>query len=699
MENILKFSTGGFTEIMLPSISLGLLMFTLVFHVYLISKEGGWQNLLALSISLAAMALPVLNIYWVLQKYGTQVPYDPFLLYNLKHYFSVSLFVMLPIHIHLWSARWVWNGQLVQRHLVKPSSQRYPLIFTISGGVLLILLNLIFPQSFISVSPRGQLLYGPLFHIRTLLFAMVTLYMGIRVFTLSRRTQNIGSGIPVLVSFLLFLGFQSMDFFRSLGGSDPSLTIPLQQWFSTGFTLVVLSVAFAQLREYLERAGRTRDAEVELAFLETHDPLTGLENRRRFFSRLEQLLTSFSQHEGSRDLPLHAVFNIDIDYFNNINDSLGNEAGNLILREITLRFTRVLDDSVQLYRTGGDEFAVLYREAASELDLALFSERLLQEFEKPFTYQWQSVYLTASIGIAVFPRDGRSIEQITSHSDQALQEAKLDRNTYRFYTPAMHERAVTRIQMINYLRQAVDRRELSLHFQPQLDVSGKLVGAEALLRWQHPVLGSVNPDEFIPVAEETGLIIPIGTWVIRKACETLAAWQKRGLNIPVSVNISPRQLKDVKLQRTVISSLREHGLHPSLLHLEITENSLVENKEGLISRLQNLSDIGLKFSIDDFGTGYSSLSYLKRLPIAEVKIDRSFVIDLPFDTQNTALVQSIISMVRGLGLMVVAEGVDSLEQLNFLRQNGCHIIQGFYHSEPLSHDHFLTFAEDYTSAS
>lgn len=645
------------------------------------------------------MALPVLNIYWVLQKYGTQVPYDPFLLYNLKHYFSVSLFVMLPIHIHLWSARWVWNGQLVQRHLVKPSSQRYPLIFTISGGVLLILLNLIFPQSFISVSPRGQLLYGPLFHIRTLLFAMVTLYMGIRVFTLSRRTQNIGSGIPVLVSFLLFLGFQSMDFFRSLGGSDPSLTIPLQQWFSTGFTLVVLSVAFAQLREYLERAGRTRDAEVELAFLETHDPLTGLENRRRFFSRLEQLLTSFSQHEGSRDLPLHAVFNIDIDYFNNINDSLGNEAGNLILREITLRFTRVLDDSVQLYRTGGDEFAVLYREAASELDLALFSERLLQEFEKPFTYQWQSVYLTASIGIAVFPRDGRSIEQITSHSDQALQEAKLDRNTYRFYTPAMHERAVTRIQMINYLRQAVDRRELSLHFQPQLDVSGKLVGAEALLRWQHPVLGSVNPDEFIPVAEETGLIIPIGTWVIRKACETLAAWQKRGLNIPVSVNISPRQLKDVKLQRTVISSLREHGLHPSLLHLEITENSLVENKEGLISRLQNLSDIGLKFSIDDFGTGYSSLSYLKRLPIAEVKIDRSFVIDLPFDTQNTALVQSIISMVRGLGLMVVAEGVDSLEQLNFLRQNGCHIIQGFYHSEPLSHDHFLTFAEDYTSAS
>ncbi|WP_169730407.1 putative bifunctional diguanylate cyclase/phosphodiesterase [Salinispira pacifica] len=695
----MKFSTGGFTEIMLPSISLGLLMFTLVFHVYLISKEGGWQNLLALSISLAAMALPVLNIYWVLQKYGTQVPYDPFLLYNLKHYFSVSLFVMLPIHIHLWSARWVWNGQLVQRHLVKPSSQRYPLIFTISGGVLLILLNLIFPQSFISVSPRGQLLYGPLFHIRTLLFAMVTLYMGIRVFTLSRRTQNIGSGIPVLVSFLLFLGFQSMDFFRSLGGSDPSLTIPLQQWFSTGFTLVVLSVAFAQLREYLERAGRTRDAEVELAFLETHDPLTGLENRRRFFSRLEQLLTSFSQHEGSRDLPLHAVFNIDIDYFNNINDSLGNEAGNLILREITLRFTRVLDDSVQLYRTGGDEFAVLYREAASELDLALFSERLLQEFEKPFTYQWQSVYLTASIGIAVFPRDGRSIEQITSHSDQALQEAKLDRNTYRFYTPAMHERAVTRIQMINYLRQAVDRRELSLHFQPQLDVSGKLVGAEALLRWQHPVLGSVNPDEFIPVAEETGLIIPIGTWVIRKACETLAAWQKRGLNIPVSVNISPRQLKDVKLQRTVISSLREHGLHPSLLHLEITENSLVENKEGLISRLQNLSDIGLKFSIDDFGTGYSSLSYLKRLPIAEVKIDRSFVIDLPFDTQNTALVQSIISMVRGLGLMVVAEGVDSLEQLNFLRQNGCHIIQGFYHSEPLSHDHFLTFAEDYTSAS
>lgn len=683
---------------MLPSISLGLLMFTLVFHVYLLAKEGGWQNILALSISLASMALPVLNIYWILQKYGAQVPYDSFLLYNLKHYFSVSLFIMLPIHIQFWSSRGSWNGKDVDRRRGSRLTQRLPLIFTISSGILLILLNLFFPQSFISLSPRGELLYGPLFHMRTLLFALITLSMGMGVFLQGRRAGQLSPLLPLILSFLLFLGFQAMDFLRSMAYSAVSGTVQLQQWFSAGFTVVILSVAFTQLRDYLERAGRTRDAEFELAFLETHDPLTGLENRRRFFSRLEQLLSSFSQLEDRRDMPLHAVFNIDIDYFNNINDSLGNEAGNEILKEITERFSQVLDDSVQLYRTGGDEFAVLYLEAASELDLALFSERLLQEFEKPFTYQWQSVYLTASIGIAVFPRDGFSIEQITSHSDQALQEAKLDRNTYRFYTPAMNERAVTRIQMINYLRQAVDRRELSLHFQPQLDVSGKLVGAEALLRWQHPVLGSVNPDEFIPVAEETGLIIPIGTWVIRKACETLAAWQKRGLNIPVSINISPRQLKDVKLQRTVINGLREYGLHPSLLHLEITENSLVENKEGLISKLQNLSDIGLRFSIDDFGTGYSSLSYLKRLPIAEVKIDRSFVIDLPFDTQNTALVQSIISMVRGLGLQVVAEGVDSLEQLNFLRKNGCHVIQGFYHSEPLSHDHFLKFSEDYTSA-
>jgi diguanylate cyclase (GGDEF)-like protein len=672
-----SFSFTGIGVIVSPAIQIGLLLFTILFYGYLLHKTRRWFVFVAFLISMFAMGLPLLSIQRQLLNLGAIADYTPRLLLMLEHVFASTMVLLFPVFLYLRSME-----------ETDPASQlsgmdRLVLPAGIATGILLIAGGIFFPgqialeaaaaPSLLMMLRGGVIIAGVLYYSGSLLLKAAGGRSGRDLFIL---------GTTVLI--LLATALLQLADLRSgeVMGS---------RFMEIGLTALITNTAFILVREYMDRANQTRRVENELAYLESHDSLTKMKNRRSFYLALESICHGY-RRKGDGDI-MHAVIFVDLDYFTDINDSLGNDAGNQILIAVAQRFARIAEDSIQLFRIGGDEFALLMSELSSELDVALFSEKLLQSLSDPFDYRRHSAYISASIGISIVPRDGVAIEEVTSHADQALASAKLDRNTYRFFTPAMHERSTSKIQMINYLRQAVDRQELSLHFQPQLDMRGTLVGAEALLRWNHALLGSVSPRDFIPVAEESGLIIPIGAWVIEQACQTLAHWRELSLDIPVSINLSPRQLRDVKLQRTIIQNLRNYDLDPRYLHLEITENSLIEDQEGLIEKLRRLSDIGLNFSIDDFGTGYSSLSYLKNLPIAAVKIDRSFVIDLPRDDQNGALVQAIISMVQRLGYQVVAEGVDNAEQLNFLRESNCDIIQGFYHSEPLNDQGFLDYAQ------
>jgi EAL domain-containing protein (putative c-di-GMP-specific phosphodiesterase class I) len=273
-----------------------------------------------------------------------------------------------------------------------------------------------------------------------------------------------------------------------------------------------------------------------------------------------------------------------------------------------------------------------------------------------------------------------------------LRHAKLDRNTYRFHTPDLGDHALSKLQYFNYLRQAIDRHELNLHFQPQVNRAGAVISAEALLRWNNPVLGSVPPSEFIPIAEEAGLIIPIGDWVIDRACAELVHWRSIGLDIPLAINISPRQLKDGRLEQTLLGRLRKYGLRPECLHLEITESSLIEDTARTMQVLENLHRAGFAMSIDDFGTGYANLSWLKRLPVGVLKIDRSFVVDMPNNAQDLAMVQAIVNIAKCRGMTTIAEGADSQSQIDLLHAADCDIIQGFYYSRPLASADFIGYA-------
>ncbi|WP_156104602.1 putative bifunctional diguanylate cyclase/phosphodiesterase [Spirochaeta lutea] len=455
--------------------------------------------------------------------------------------------------------------------------------------------------------------------------------------------------------------------------------------------MLALMLSVVGIRHLRNRIQEAEQIEQRLEYLAYHDQLTGLGNRKSFYRRLQSSVLQTVEPHWNEASDWRAVLIIDIDHFKHVNDSAGNEVGNILLIRTSQHISGVVPDPNLVFRTGGDEFGIILEGMASELDAAMVAEKILGTLAEPFVHEDHRIYVSLSIGITIFPRDGNRVEVITANADHALQEAKIDRNTYRFYTPSMQERAVSRIQFINYLRQAIDRKEMYLAYQPQVCLEGRVTGAEVLLRWHHPVLGQVSPAEFIPIAEETGLILAIGSWVIEQACKQLALLHKEGFHIPLAVNLSPKQVKDVKLQRTIIAHLRQYKLRPEFLHLEITENSLLENAESLISKIQNLADLGFTFSIDDFGTGYSSLSYLKRLPIATVKIDRSFITELPDNNQDAALVEAIISMVHGLGLSVVAEGVDTREQFEFLRDRGCGTLQGYLFSVPLEFKEFLHY--------
>jgi diguanylate cyclase (GGDEF)-like protein len=434
-------------------------------------------------------------------------------------------------------------------------------------------------------------------------------------------------------------------------------------------------------------------AEDQLRFIGTHDSLTELPNRTMFNEGLRHALNQSARH--NRGL---AVMFIDIDRFKVVNDSLGHSAGDRLLQDCAKRLTECLRESDIVARLGGDEFVVMIENFTGPRDAITVAQKVLVALATPFFVDGQEFLMSASIGISTFPDDGADVETLVKNADIAMYRAKdQGRNNYQFYSAQMNKHTFERLAMESSLRRAVERNEFVLHYQPKLDLrTGAIAGVEALVRWKHPDWGMVSPAQFIPLAEETGLIVQIGEWVLKTACEQSRQWRDQGMpGVRVAVNLSARQFAQESLLQDVARIIAESGLTPESLELEITESMVMQNPERARETLQKLKAMGISLSMDDFGTGYSSLAYLKKFPIDCVKIDRSFIKDIPVDADDMAITKGVIALGHSLRLKVVAEGVETKEQQEFLQANDCDEMQGFLFSKPLPAEEVTTLLKNH----
>jgi diguanylate cyclase (GGDEF)-like protein/PAS domain S-box-containing protein len=425
----------------------------------------------------------------------------------------------------------------------------------------------------------------------------------------------------------------------------------------------------------------TRMLSEQIAHLAEHDPLTGLPNRLLLNDRIQQAIA-----QACRDKSLMAILFLDLDNFKLINDSLGHPAGDKLLRSVAKRLQKCVRAPDTVSRQGGDEFVLLLHNLKHAEDPASTARRILNVLKESHSIESHQLHVTTSIGISVFPEDGTDAETLLKNADTALYQAKESgRQSFRFFKPEMNAKAVLRQSIEEDLRRALERNEFTLHYQPIIDLkSGSITGAEALLRWTHPARGSVGPATFIPIAEDTGLILPIGAWVLREACTQAKAWVNAGLRpITISVNVSVFQFRSESFLDSLATILTKSGLDPKLLNIEVTESALMERAKLGTPTLKILREKGVRVAVDDFGTGYSSLSYLRKLKVDSLKIDQSFVSEITTTPDNSTLVSAIIGMGRSLGLKVVAEGVESADTLAFLKAQNCDEAQGYFFSRPI----------------
>ena len=457
---------------------------------------------------------------------------------------------------------------------------------------------------------------------------------------------------------------------------------------------VRLTEAVGRLEEEIKIRKRSEE---QIKYLAYYDSLTDLPNRMLFLDRLSQSLEHAKRHER-----LLAVLFLDLDNFKRINDTLGHSTGDKLLKEVAFRISGCLRKSdsfaylgkegfsASLSRLGGDEFVILLTEINTVQDAASVAQRIIETMSQPFELGKNEVFITASIGVTLYPYHGDEAGVLLKNADAAMYQAKEQgRNNYQFFNQSLSDSTFERLMLDNNLRLALKRDELLLHYQPQVEIAGgRIIGMEALVRWRHQERGIISPAEFIPIAEENGCIVPIGEWVLNTACAQNRLWQ--GLNgngsMKMAVNLSSYQFRQAKLIETVARAIEEHGLPPHLIELELTEGIIMRNADETVATLRELKNMGVQISIDDFGTGYSSLSYLRRFPIDTLKIDSAFVRDLATDEDDASITKAIIAMAHNLGLRVIAEGVETKEQFDFLAENGCDAVQGFLFSQPLASD-------------
>jgi len=442
------------------------------------------------------------------------------------------------------------------------------------------------------------------------------------------------------------------------------------------------------LRYSIER----KQTEERLSYLAQFDHLTGLANRTLFNERLAQAITWADRNDH-----LVALLFLDLDHFKAINDTLGHNAGDRLLISVADRLKGCVRKTDMVSRFGGDEFTIILEGLSSAKDAASVAHKILETLLPPFDLDGHEVYVTASLGISIYPLDGGTTVEMLRYADTAMYRAKEEgRNTYQYFTADMNKRAFEMLAFRNSLHKALDNEEFVLHYQPLVDLrSLRIIGTEALIRWNHPQYGLVYPGRFISLAEETELIIPIGEWVLRTACARCKQWNDQGHGpMGISINLSARQFRQRELPHVVDSILAETGLEPQLLSLELTEGSLMEDTHVASGMLFMLKEMGVRISIDDFGTGYSSLSYLKRFPIQTLKIAQTFVVDITKDSDSAAIAAAIIALSHSLHLDVIAEGVETREQLLFLQEQGCDIVQGNFISFPIPADDLGSLLEE-----
>ncbi|MBI1964716.1 MAG: EAL domain-containing protein [Betaproteobacteria bacterium] len=512
---------------------------------------------------------------------------------------------------------------------------------------------------------------------------------------LARGLEFLASEKPGLVLLDLSLpDSHGLDTFARVYAHSP--TVPIIVLTGNDDQTVALTAVKTGAQDYLIKGKLDRELLVramhysierkryqeQLEHQANYDALTGLPNRNLLLDRLKQAV--FAQ----RQVRSIALVFIDLDHFKFINDSLGHNAGDKLLQHMAERLSSVVREGDTVSRLGGDEFILILNDQHNEDVIFRAMQRIINKLSEPVSIDGHELYVTCSAGISLHPQDGPDIETLLKNADAAMYRAKeRGRNNFQFYTSEMNRLVNERLALESSLRRALERREFLLHYQPKINLkTGAIVGVEALVRWQHPEWGLMYPDRFIPLAEETGLIVPIGEWVLRTACEQNRAWQDAGLRpVTVSVNLSARQFRQEALFKSVARILSETGLRPRHLEMELTESMVMHNAEAAIAILQGLKELGVQLSVDDFGTGYSSLSYLKSLPIGILKIDRSFVRDISArgGRDGGVLAQAIISLGHSLKLKIVAEGVEDDAQLKFLKAYRCDEAQGYYFSKPV----------------
>lgn len=518
------------------------------------------------------------------------------------------------------------------------------------------------------------------------------------------------SKLPAFALRAMLLGLASIAVFIVLGSMvlRALLTRPLEalkqaaeqlgQGSQPGAIDVHRKDELGELAELISNAGRDlKQSGEKIRYFAYHDSLTRLPNRRLFSEYLKHALA----HARRREQSLALLF-LDLDDFKRVNDMLGHQAGDVVLRELSGRLLNCVraDDYVgrqfpnpaegqTVARLGGDEFTILLPSISLPIEAATVAERVLKAVETPFLHGNTELHVGASIGITIYPNDGMDADTLIKNADMAMYHAKeLGKNTYQFYREAMNVAAVKRHTLENALRKAVERNELKLVYQPQAELkSGRIVVAEALLRWHHPYEGLIGPERFIPLAEETGLIVPIGEWIIHHACQQAGAWRAAGHHgLTVAINVSGVQFIRQDLVGLLQSALNESGLPPEAVEIELTETSILRAEQSIFKTLPALKELGIRVALDDFGTGRSSLSYLRQLPVDKLKIDTSFVRHITVDPKDAAIVSAILAMAENLKIPVVAEGVETNAQVEFLRRRNCSYIQGYIISRPVSGD-------------